>query len=146
MRGRFGDTSGRPYVEGRLILPRLGITGDVSFCVDTGADRTVLMPTDGQVMRIDYSQLEEDPHPSVGMGGVTFNCIEPALVIFTEPGRFLYAYHIDLVIDPPDPDIVDLPSLLGREILNRWRMTYDPPRNRLTFEVDSADIRVPINP
>jgi hypothetical protein len=28
--GRFGDTSGRPFVEGRLFLPRLGISGDVS--------------------------------------------------------------------------------------------------------------------
>jgi hypothetical protein len=33
--GRFGDTSGRPYIEGRLSLPRLGVVGDISFIFDT---------------------------------------------------------------------------------------------------------------
>jgi hypothetical protein len=45
--GRFGDTTGRPYLEGRLVLPRLGKRGDFSFLVDTGADYTYLMPGDG---------------------------------------------------------------------------------------------------
>lgn len=38
LRGRFGDTSGRPYLEGRLFLPRLKLQGDISFIVDTGAE------------------------------------------------------------------------------------------------------------
>lgn len=42
LRGRFGDTTGAPYIEGRLILTRLNLTADISFLVDTGADYTVL--------------------------------------------------------------------------------------------------------
>ena len=55
--GRYGNTSGRPYLEARVILPNLKIGGDVSFIVDTGADRTVLMPIDVKRMGIDYKKL-----------------------------------------------------------------------------------------
>ena len=141
--GRFGDTSGRPYVEGRLILPRLKIRGDVSFCVDTGADRSLLHPGDGERIGIDYTKLSGATE-SVGVGGICRNFVEPALLVFSEPKRFLYVYMIPLAISPPSPDIMDLPSLLGRDILDRWRMTYDPARKRLTFHVVSADVTVPI--
>ena len=145
LRGRFGDTSGRPYIEGRLILPRLKIRSDISFWVDTGADRSLLLPSDGMRMGIDYTKLTGDAE-SVGVGGVCHNYVEPVLVVFSEPRRFLYVYSIDLIIANPDPEIMDIQSLLGRDILNQWRMTYDPTKKRLTFQVISADVFVPFSP
>jgi hypothetical protein len=38
--GRFGDTTGRSYIEGRLSLPRLTISDDISFIIDTGGHKT----------------------------------------------------------------------------------------------------------
>ena len=144
LRGRFGDTSGRPYIEGRLIIPRLSIRADISFCVDTGADRTILLPTDGTTMNLDYDDLVEDPRPSIGLGGVSFNYVEPAIVVFNEPGKVLHAYNIVLMITEADPELMDLPSLLGRDILNQWRMRYFPTSNRLTFDVVTADVSIPV--
>ena len=43
IRGRF-DHYRRPYVLGRLILPRWNIQGEVDFLVDTGADSTIISP------------------------------------------------------------------------------------------------------
>ena len=143
--GRFGDTTGRPYIEGRLILPRLKIRGDISFCVDTGADRSLLHPGDGERIGIDYTKLSGATE-SVGVGGICRNFVEPALLVFSEPKRFLYVYMIPLAISPASPDIMDLPSLLGRDILDQWRMIYDPAKKRLTFHVVSADVTVPIPP
>ena len=143
LRGRFGDTSGRPYIEGRLILPNLNIRGDISFLVDTGSDQCLLLPADVVRMRIDYGQLTGDEE-SVGTGGTSHNFVESAIVVFSEPGRFLHVYFIDLLIAPYDPDIIDLPSLLGRNILDRWRMIYNPLRKRLVFTVISADATIPI--
>ena len=91
LRGRFGDSSGRPYLEGRLVIPRLEMRRDVSFIVDTGADSTLLMPLDGQGMGVDYSRLEEST-TSVGIGGATENFLEPALLAFSEGRRSLYVY------------------------------------------------------
>ncbi len=42
--GRFGHTSGRPYFEARVVLPHLNVAGNVSFLLDTGADKSLLMP------------------------------------------------------------------------------------------------------
>ena len=144
LRGRFGDTSGRPYVEGRLILPKLNIRGDISFLVDTGSDMSLLLPSDGMRLNIDYGQLGGDEE-SVGTSGVSHNFVEPAVVVFSEPGHFLYAYYIDLLIAPYDAEIMDITSLLGRNILDRWRMTYDPQKKRLVFKVISADAIVPLS-
>ena len=52
LQGRFGDTSGRPYMEGHVLLPRLGWRGYVSFIFDTGADTSLLMPLDARRMGI----------------------------------------------------------------------------------------------
>ncbi len=72
LRGRFGNASGRPYIEGHLILPRLRISSDISFCVDTGADSTVLLPADGIRIGIDYDKLGPEVE-SVGVGGISLD-------------------------------------------------------------------------
>ena len=144
LRGRFGDTSGRPYIEGRVILPNLNIIGDISFLVDTGSDETRLHPSDGVRLKIDYGQLSGDAE-SIGTSGLTYDFIEPAVVVFSEPKRFLYVYNITLRIASYDIEILDLPSLLGRNILDQWRMTYDPQKKRLLFKVISADVTVPLS-
>jgi len=144
LRGRFGDTSGRPYIEGRLILPNLNIRGDISFLVDTGSDVTCLHPIDGTRLNIDYGQLSGDAE-SIGTSGLSHDFTESAVVVFSEPKRFLYAYNITLRIAPVDPEIMTLPSILGRDILDQWRMIYNPQKSRLVFKVILADITVPLS-
>lgn len=139
--GRFGDTSKRPYIEGRLVLPRLSVSANISFCVDTGADTSLLLPNDGDRIGLDYATLLGDEE-SVGVGGVCHNFVEQAVLVFSDPGKYLYAYFIDLAICPPGQDIMDLPSLLGRDVLNRWRMVYDPAKDRLAFTVVTADAKI----
>ncbi|MDE2695872.1 MAG: hypothetical protein OXH97_05075 [Chloroflexota bacterium] len=56
--GRFGDTSGRPYVEGRVYFPRFDLEGDISFLVDTGADASLLNPGDVARIGVDVDLLE----------------------------------------------------------------------------------------
>jgi hypothetical protein len=44
-----------------------------------------------------------------------------------------------LVADPSRVDVNLLPSILGRDILNRWDMAYRPSRGSLTFDIVTAD-------
>lgn len=139
--GRFGDTSGAPYLEGRLYIPRLGIGGNISFLVDTGADETTLMPADGMRMNLPYEQLE-NPASRVGLGGLTEIYEHDAVVAFAEPGVALYGYRINLGIVPTElfKDVnASPPSLLGRDILRHWQMKSTPSTQELHFEVLSAD-------
>ena len=131
-------------MEGRLIFPRLGLRSDLSFLVDTGADQTMIHPLDGTRMGIDYPALT-DVAESIGVGGISRNFIEPAVAVFAEPRRNLYVYNIQVAVCPPSPDIMDLPSLLGRDILDNWRMTYSPQQRRLVFKVLVADATIDLS-
>jgi len=138
--GRFGDTSGRPFFEGRLYLPRLNISGDVSFLLDTGADSSMLMPGDTKRLGITFSDLQGDTE-CVGVGGTVHYFVERALLVFSDPGKALYVYELpNLGIMPDDPQLDNVHSLLGRDVIDRWRITYDPQKVRLHAKIRLADI------
>lgn len=139
LKGRFGDTTGAPYIEGRLLIPRLKIDGYVSFLVDTGSDSTVLMQTDGARLGLNYSKLKNKTL-AIGVGGEANIYREPANLVFSEPGTRIHLYVLDLQVLEPKSANKTTPSLLGRDILNRWRMSYNATNKRLFFEVLSADL------
>ena len=117
--------------------------GYVSFLVDTGADRTTLMQADGLRLSLDYSRLWNATQ-ALGVGGLATIFSEPASLIFSEPRTSVYVYSLDVDILQPKPINENTPSLLGRDILNRWRMSYNAANKRLFFKVLSADLTVPI--
>ena len=139
LRGRFGDTSGRPYMEGHVLLPRLGKNGNVSFIFDTGADTSLLMPLDGQRMGIDYGRFQKE-ETSLGIGGTSENYIESAYFAFVGD-EALYGYEVELRVCKPSADLMTIPSLLGRDIIDRWRVTYDKSALELLAEEISSDAR-----
>jgi hypothetical protein len=140
--GLFGDTSHRPYVNGRLLPPSLNLATNISFLVDTAADTSTLMPADGVKLGINYGALS-DPIIVGGMGG-NANCFqESAIIAFHEPNRDLMRfYSVRITIPEVHPDMMMHPSLLGRDVLDRWRVNYDPSRDSLKFTVRSADLTI----
>ena len=124
------------------MIPRLGLRGDLSFMVDTGADETYLMPGDALVLGLDHSLLTATSR-AVGVGGETVDFSEPAVLVF-EDRRNLYVYGFDLTIADLNPHLLGVPSLLGRNILDHWNMRYRPPTRYLRFEVVTADVIEPL--
>ncbi len=144
MNGRFGDTTGAPYLEGRLHIPRLRLSTNISFLVDTGAGRTMLSVDDAIRAGVDFGELTGAENVG-GIGGTVTMFEEPAVMIFQEPGT-LHVYQISILIPPATPDMSRIPSLLGRDILNNWRMTCDPSNKTLTFDILSEDLKIPTSP
>lgn len=137
IRGYF-DRSGRPIVSCTVRLPQLGFAGNVDFLVDTGASVTCLHPRDGLRLGLPFDELAGDP---VNIGGTTGEYPyfpQPAELNFADSGR-VHGMPVELRIAKPAEDsshrIVRIPSLLGRDVLNRWRMDYDPRNNNLDFHV-----------
>ncbi len=139
--GGFGESSGRPFIGGRIILPRLDIQGDVSFLMDTGADTSVLMPSDAGKVGIPYDLLEGD-RECAGVGGTVHSFVERAILVFSHPDRTLYGYDLEIDIMPYDAAMEEVPSLLGRDVLDRWRILYDPQGSGLRAKPRSADITI----
>lgn len=136
--GTLGNLA-RPLVDGSLELPRLGVAMDITFLVDTGADATYLHPRDGLDMGVPFDLLEGSM-TSRGIGGRATYFPEPAILLFSDHAIPLrYGYRISVNIARPG-DVGDrLPSLLGRNVIRRWRMDYDPTAVRLEFTVRDAD-------
>ena len=144
IRGRFGDTSGRPFIDGRLIVRKLGIYDYVSFCIDTGSDETVLLPVDSLRMALDFGKLK-DRSDSCSLSGICSLYTVPATVQFIS-SECIYSYTIDLKVAPVSPAVMQLPSIIGRNIIDNWSMNYCRSKNRLNIKILSADHMIEADP
>ena len=135
--GSFDD-HGRPFVQGRLFIPRLRVEGYIDFLVDTGADFTAIHPRDGQRIDIPYSKLRKKSDVS-GIGGDHEYYHEPGMLLFDD-GSLLRVYILEIAIAKPSKEIETLPSLIGRPLLNSWRMRHDPYGGRLEVVAKNADV------
>ncbi len=142
LKGRFGNTSGRPFFSGSLFIPRLDRGGAISFLVDTGADCSVLMPADAKRLGVDYAKLGRRRVETFGVGGRSSDYAVDAIVTLIYPGIAAYAWDIELRVMAPKRAIAQTPSLLGRDVLNRLRLVYEPAAALLEAEVRSCDARV----
>ena len=149
--GRFGDTTGRPYVEGRFIFPHQpgNVWAWCSFIIDTGAERSVLLPVDARRMGLDRTKLVQTAN-SLGIGGNAPGHNEYAVVILgdDERGR-LYEFRLtEVAFIPEDTDEmreIDA-SVLGRDVLDRVRLVYDKRDRRVTLEVLDFDREWSVTP
>ena len=101
------------------------------------------MPGDALTLGLDYSLLHDLNTDSRGAGGPISSFREPAWVAFTD-GANVYGYAITLAILEFRADMLTVPTLLGRDVLHRWQMAYHHSATRLDFEVESADVVVPL--
>ena len=142
VKGSFDPIDGRPYVQGLLLIPRQRRRSRIDFLVDTGSDVTTLSPGDGRRMQINYHRLAYR-EPFLGVGSFHNASVERAMVVFASEDGRLPVYSIRLSITPYSPEMEQLPSLLGTDILRRWRIRWDPSQDRLDFEVISTDAILP---
>jgi hypothetical protein len=137
--GRFGNTSGAPYLEASVVFPRLRVRGLVSFLVDTGADATVFMPADSTKIGVNFKSLKT-PTITAGIGGTAQGFSEQVLLSFSDH-NYLYSYLLKVEIAAPTPHNLRFPSLLGRDILKQWRFVMDAKRQQVTFTPRTWDLR-----
>ena len=143
LHGRFGGTSARPYIEGRISIPALKIWTDVSFCFDTGADGVLLMPVDSLKMGINFSDPSHIRKPISGVGSGATAIFLRAIIAFRDDSGDIFTYDVPICAADPCDAIKDAPSLLGRSVINRWRITYIGCQSVLDAEVISSDYKIP---
>lgn len=113
--------------------------GVVSFVFDTGADTSMLMPLDAKDLGVDHAVLR-NPASARGVGGTVTTHKEPAhLAFLDDEGDRLCGYEVALRICEPSDSATKIPSLLGRDVIDRWRVTYDKTRAELLGQVISCD-------
>src|SRR5712692_2409912 len=139
LRGRLGIASGAPYIEARISFPRLRLQGLVLFLIDTGADGTVLMPADSKRIGIDFRALR-NPTVSEGIGGAASGFSEHVVLSFSDR-RYIYSYALPIEISAPTSHNHRFPSLLGRDILQHWRIVMNAVEKKITFTPSMWSLR-----
>ena len=132
---------GRPYVAARVNIPVIGAWAHVLFLIDTGADKSLLSASDARRIGIDYGALGSRSD-IIGVGGKLEAYSVQTTIAFADSEAQVHFYRLTLDV-ACDSEQYELPSLLGRDILNRWCMTYDPPNDHLRLDVVSADQTIP---
>ena len=135
MTGRF--RKGRPYVVATVALPRLNLAGQVCCLLDTGADMSLLAPSDA--LRIGCRADDIPPVAAVGWDGDMNVGWEQAMVAFDDIVLKIYLINIGVVAAEPNPRH-SMPSVIGRDLLDRWRIVWEPRKGTLDIELNHADL------
>ena len=111
----------------------------IPFLIDTGATRTTLSPSHANVVFPGYAKLDwrRDPRLSGvrGIGGTSRIIRRMCAIRFTDDrvGPVYWDGPVDLI--EPTADGWALPSLLGRDILDNFRLTVSKQESLISLEI-----------
>ena len=128
------------YVAAILESKTLHIYASVEFLVDTGATRTTISDKDAIRLGIDYLALEKLGEGMLGIGGtVDTYLLKDTTLIFHKADKKTHEEALERICVLKHPQlnerILRIPSILGRDILNKHSLIYDK-RNEKAYITD----------
>ena len=135
--GFFDAESGFPTIWVRVSVPGAG-EGRVPFLIDTGSSTTVVHARDAaRYLRIPEDVLHprswpiEQVRAAGGVGGMTFYRLMDASYAFRHDDGTDEV--VEGVVELGGPDTAQLPSLLGWDVLRRFRLDLNASRERVAL-------------
>jgi hypothetical protein len=131
-----------PWVKADISIPKLGKRRKVTFLVDTGADVTSLSVRDAVrlIGKRGFRQLSRLKDLS-GVGGKASYFEEPAQIVFRHDDGTVEGFDFILYIAKPSRkksrtlrQQLQLPSLLGKNIIFEFRMVMDYSKKQLFLD------------
>jgi len=118
------------YVVAVLECEALRIRDTVEFLVDTGASRTTICDKDVVRLGIDFNMLERLSEGMLGIGGlVDTYVLENVKLTFRREDEESHVENFDRIYVLKhavlDERIMRIPSILGRDMLNKHALIYD---------------------
>lgn len=143
-RANFSTDLQRPIVRASVVLPHCGIGKELPFLIDTGADTSCITSVHAMDMGLHPTQLdgeiEVEEQVMQGVGGESKNhrIEEPLLLAFEErdEDRDRWSMHVEYLpgieVSEGSPE-----NLLGRDVLHKFTMEYDPGEGTIELERDN---------
>jgi len=132
IKGYFGRFDA-PFVKARLVCARLAIDSSVRLLIDTGATETIISDNDALRLGIDNNQLQKLKKGVTGIGGEVETYSMSEVKLLFEADEQIYQAEFDKVLvtkhNLEDERVAEMvkwiPSLLGRDFLNRFSVIID---------------------
>jgi hypothetical protein len=123
------------YVASILQSETLHIYATIEFLVDTGATRTTISDKDAIRLGIDYDLLEKLGEGMLGIGGTVDTFIlKDIKLIFHKEDKKTHEETLERICVLKHPQlnerILRIPSILGRDILNKHSLIYDKRKEK----------------
>ena len=128
--------NGAGFVNVHLISEGMDIDETIEFLVDTGASRTTLLDKDVICLGIEYDKLRRYEQDQSGIGGsVETYVIDDATLLFgaytMEMPVFTIRHSLGVMDDQERIRILRFPSILGRDVINKFRLIFDKERDEI---------------
>ena len=118
------------YVVAILECKAPSILETMELLIDTGASRTTILDKDAIRLRLNFDKLEKLSDGTLGIGGtVDTYILKDIKLIFRTEDKKSHTENLEriYVLKHPHPDekTMRIPSILGRDILNKHALVYD---------------------
>lgn len=126
-----------PFVAVTASLHELNIEAKLPVLLDTGASSTIILWRDVERLKINTTLIRRRDKEFTGLGGLTKAKPTATTIGFTsETGQLSEEKAEVFIISSPCPNrkLKLLPSILGRDILNKYNLTYSSRINKVYLE------------
>ncbi|MBO3755320.1 MAG: hypothetical protein FGF53_10685 [Candidatus Brockarchaeota archaeon] len=133
-----------PFVKAILVSEELKVSKLVDFHIDTGASASIILDKDLRYLKLDVATLRKAERNVGGIGGVIdTRVIEDANLMFRIDDGSLYKERLKMLVGRHNLMSLDaesrrlvlvMPSLLGRDILRRYKLIYNERSDEVFLE------------
>lgn len=126
-----------PFIRALVLFRELRIEAALSLIIDTGASNTLILWKDILRLAVDPLRVIGEEREFVGIGGAIRSKQTRAIVEFTAEHNEVVKEETQIFITSspcPHPRLMLLPSILGRDILNKYGLIYKLRTNEVYLE------------
>ena len=132
------------YVTAVLESKSLHLYASVEFLIDTGATKTTISEKDIIRLGVDYEALERLSKGMLGIGGaVDTYLLKDANLIFRQENKKNHVEQLSLCFlkhSEVNERILRIPSIIGRDILNKYTIIYSKKQGKAYLTDESMHI------
>jgi hypothetical protein len=133
-----------PFIKVLLISKDSNIHKFLDLHIDTGASSKIILDKDARYIGLDIKSLKKAKRNIGGIGGlIDTYLIKDAIIIFKTEEGMLYEERLNQLVGVHKLNklteeerrlIMRFPSLLGRNVLRKFRLIYDERSNEVFME------------